>query len=476
MIQKVLLGLRWSAGLKFTGQLITWSITVLVMRLLSPQDYGLMGMAGVTITYLSMINELGLGAALIQKQTLDDALIRRIFGVLLVINFGLFFISSLAAPWCAHFFNEQRLIPIIRVLSLKFLLASFAIVPQSLLIRDMRFKGISLVDLCSAIAGSLTTLPLALAGFGVWSLVWGSLALSVCRTVGLNFIKPCHYLPLLSFKKIGPSISFGSYVTITRLLYLLYTQSDIIITGKLLGKEALGYYSIALNLATLPMNKVSGIINQVAFPAFATLQGNTQVVAHHFLKSVRIMSLLAFPVLWGISSIAPQLVDILIGKKWDLAIVPLQVLSFVIPLRMVSNLMNPALLGIGRPDINMCNVITASLLLPFGFLVGNHWGIVGVSLAWATIFPIVFLINLSRVSKVFRICILNVINAMLKPILASVAMYIIVVMINVMVSGFDPILRLTMPSLGGLMVYCGIILLIDVDGYHEIFGLLRSRS
>ena len=474
--QKVLSGLRWRAGLRFLGQLITWSITIFVMRLLSPQDYGLMEMAGVLIAFLTMVNELGLGAVLIQRRDIDECIMRQIFGLLLIINSGLFFLSLLAAPLAADFFKEQRLIPVIRLLSVQFVMASFVIIPQSLIDREMLFKKKSIVELVSAIAGSLATLPLALSGWGVWSLVWGTLTLNLFRTVGLNLVRPYLKLPHFSFKGIGQAISFGGYVTIARILRFFYSQTDIIIVGKFLGRQLLGFYSVALTLASLPMEKISGIINQVAFPAFASIQTDTQKVASHFLKSVRIMSLLAFPVLWGISSIAPEFVNLLLGKKWSIAVVPLQILSLVIPIRMVSNLMSPPLLGLGRADTNFLNVITASLALPVGFLVGCHWGIIGVSIAWSTIFPIVFISNLSRTARVLKITVGDVIREMVSPVVAASAMYISVSIIKLFIPEFDYMVSLTSSVVVGVVVYGAMVSTLDKDGCLEALGMMRIQS
>ncbi|WP_336511698.1 oligosaccharide flippase family protein [Candidatus Accumulibacter phosphatis] len=116
-----------------------------------------------------------------------------------------------------------------------------------------------------------------------------------------------------------------------------YSQADMFVAGKLLGKEALGFYSVAMHLASLPVQKVSGILNQVAFPAFSKIQNDSATVKLHVLKSVRILSFLSFPVLWGISSIAPEIVQLLLGPKWEPAILPLQILPMIMPLRMISN-------------------------------------------------------------------------------------------------------------------------------------------
>jgi O-antigen/teichoic acid export membrane protein len=188
------------------------------------------------------------------------------------------------------------------------------------------------------------------------------------------------------------------------------------------------------------------------------------------------MSLIAFPVLWGISSIAPDLINIALGQKWSIAIVPLQVLSLVIPVRMISNLMSPALLGIGRPEINFYNVITAFLILPWGFLVGCYWGIIGVSVAWATIFPVVFLINLSRVIKKLKIGLMEVLNSILRPVIAAVIMYISVVLIRIIISNLNPITCLSVSVVTGAVVYVGMIITLDRNSSYEVIQLIRIRS
>lgn len=472
--KKVLLGLSWSAGLKFLGQAASWIITIVVMRKLSPQDYGLMGMAGVIITYVARINELGLGAAIIQAEVVDERIKSQIFSLLIIVNFGLFLLCFLLAPIISTFFSEPRLVPIVRLLATQFVLASFTIIPQSLIARDMLFKERSIVSLLALIAGSLTTLALALAEWGVWSLVWGSLILDFFMVAGLNLIKPCLFLPNFSLKGMGRIISFGGYVTVSRIIWAFYSQADVIIVGKLLGQRLLGFYSVAINLASLPMEKISGIINQVAFPAFASIQTDAETAASHFLKAVRLMSLMAFPVLWGISSISADLVDTLLGDKWVNVVVPLQTISLVIPVRMVSNLMSPMLLGLGRADVQLFNVIVYSLVLPIGFLLGTRWGIAGVSMVWTTMFPLAFLFNMSRAVRVVKMSLYDVIRQMIVPFAAAVIMYIAVGFLRAGIPDTNQIIRLILCIIAGAVVYTSLIIIFAKDSYREALALIRN--
>lgn len=471
--KKVLSGLGWSAGARFVSQLVTWAITLIVIRLLTPADYGLMAIAGMFMFFFALLNELGMGAAIVQKQTLDESILQQVFGLLLLVNFCFFLLLSFSSPLIAIFFNEPRLSSIIRVLSLQFLLLGFSTIPQSILMRKMDFKAISMADFTSAIAGSLITLIMAVFGCGVWSLVIGMLITSFWRTIYLNIISPYLHFPRFSFTNMKHIISFGGYVTTNRVLWFVLIQSDVFIIGKILGKELLGFYSVATEIASLPMQKISGIISQVAFPAYSSVQNELEKAKSHFLKSIRIMSLFAFPILWGISSIAPEIVTLLLGDKWQLSALPIQLLSLVIPLRMINNLFDPTVLGLGRPDISFSIILFSAIAMPIAILVGVNWGIVGVSLAWIIAYPLIFLYNLSRILPFLRIRMHDFFYAIAKPVITSLIMYGAVIGFKTISGNTCSLSSLLLLIAAGSTVYCGMTITLNKEGCREALNLIR---
>lgn len=475
--ERVLSGLRWSASTRILGQLISWSTTIIVMRLLTPSDYGLMAMAGIFVSYLSLVNEFGLGEAVIQGHELSEIALRQIFAFLLLINLCSFLFLLLTAPLVATFFDEPRIVSMIRLLSTQFIVVSFAIIPQALQDRAMQFKKRSLIDFVSIFMGSVSTLILAIKGYGVWALVYGNLLMSLCKTIGLNIFCPFLKLPCFSFRGMGKIVSFGGYVTFRSTLWFLLTQADIFIVGRLLGHELLGFYSVGANLASMPMDKISGIVNQVASPAFSQIQTDPQKVASHFLKSIRLMSFLIFPVLWGMSSLAPELVHTLLGDKWLLASVPFQLLCLVIPIRMLASMITPALTATGHPDIAFSNVLLASVVMPLALIAGSQWGLAGVSLAWVMIFPLVFLRNLSRSGPALGIKIHEVLLAMARPAFAAFLMYIAVITIHKFLpTGHQSIVYLLLLAGIGAVVYGGVVLSVHRQGLREILSLARATT
>lgn len=473
--QKVKSGLGWSAGAKFLGQMLTWSMTLIVMRLLTPGDYGLMAMASFFISFITMLSQLGLGAALIQRPELDERTLRQVSGLLLVINFGCFLLLFLVAPLIAKFFEEQRIIPVLRFLSLQFIIMSFSIIPQSLLDRNMDFRRRSTADFVSAIAGGLISLLLALNGFGVWSLVWGSLGVMVCRTVVLNFFSPFLKMPICSMRGIAQTISFGGLVTINRILWFFFAKADIFIIGKLLGQKLLGFYSVAMEMASLPMEKISPIMTQVALPAFSSIQANRQRAASHFLKAIRILSFISFPALWGISSISGELVAILLGDKWQQAAAPFQLLALVVPIRMIASIGTTAVTALGRPDICFFNGVLSAVAMSISILVGVHWKLIGVSLAWVIVFPLTFVCFLLQVRSVLEVSLKDVLTAVAKPALSAFIMYITVVMLKMFIqTNVKSIAALVCLVIDGILVYGVMILILDRHRYREALNFMRA--
>jgi len=476
---KVLSGIFWIGGARLVSQLLTWAITIVVIRLLSPGDYGLLAMATVFMSLLILIAEAGLGAALVQAHEVDELTLRRIFGAAILINVALFVLQFAAAPLIAGFFEEDRLVAILRVLALQLLIMIFGVIPGALLNRRLDFKRQSLISLASSVCGSLITLGLALSGYGVWALVFGSLVVSLCNTVAINLVAPFMRWPDFYLKGIRSLIAFGGQLTASRLLWLMYSQADIFIAGKLLGKELLGFYSISMHLASLPVQKLSSVFNQVAFPAFAQAQHQPETVPIYILKGIRILSFLSFPVLWGISAIAPEIVAVLLGSRWGAAVLPLQMLPLVMPITMLSPFLNTAFQGIGRGGVVFMNVLTACLVMPAAFWVGAHWGLFGLCVAWVLGFPVVFIVNLRRMLPLVALRLRDVLSALAPAALTSAGMYAAVSVARYLAAdGLGTPFLMTLLIAVGAASYAALAWAAGrsaVDEIAELFGLERLR-
>ena len=478
--QKVLSGLIWTAGTRFLGQILTWAITVVVIRLLSPSDYGLLAMATVFVSFLVLMSEAGFGAALVQAPELDNLKLRSIFGAVILIHSALFVLLVAAAPAIARFFEEDHLVSIIRVLAVQLLITMFAVIPSALLTRMLELRGQAIIALAGVLCGSLGTLGLALSGYGVWALVIGSLITHLWNTVAINVLSPFLRWPDFSLRGSGSLVAFGGQVTAARALWFVYSQADIFIAGKLLGTELLGFYSVSIHLASLPVQKLSGVINQVAFPAFARSQDNPRAVSQFLLKALRVLGFVAFPVLWGVSSIAPEIVTVLLGPKWEAAVVPLQVLPLVMPLNLISSFLNTAFQGIGRGAVVFMNVLTACLVMPAAFLIGAEWGLLGLCIAWVLGFPLVLIVNLWRMLPLVALRLRDVLSALAPAALTSAGMYAAVSIARYLAAdGLGAPLLMALLIGVGAASYAALVWTVNrtaVDEIAELLGLERLRG
>jgi len=474
---KVLTALRWTVIARFSGQLIAWAVTIFVIRILSPADYGLMAMAMVLAALLFLINNIGLETVLVQRPNLDQDTRARIFGVVILTNLASFLIMVLAARPLADFFGEPGLTILVRVLAIQFLILIFEALPLSQLERELDFKKRSIVEFSTMFAASLLTLALALAGVGVWALVLGHLLAQAFRVVGLNLIVRSICRPQFSLEGMRDVLSFGGFVSVDRSLWFVFAESDKFIGGKIFGKELLGFYSVASHLASLPINKIAGLISSVAFPAFSKVQMQMGSVRFYLRKAIRLMSIFAFPIFFGVSSVAPSAVMLFLGEKWLGVVLPLQILAVIMPIRMISTIMPPVLWGIGQPRISAENFAIAAIVMVPAFVIGAQYGATGLAVSWAVAYPVVFLIMSFRVGNAVGSGIIDLIGAMGRPIISAAGMYAVIYCVKPFVFGtVGDVLFLLQLIVLGAATYTLLLLAIHRNGFDEALDLFKRKG
>lgn len=473
---KVIRGMMWLGGVTFLGQIITWAVSIYVIRLLSPKDYGLMAMAAIFVSFLTLLSEMGLGSALIQKKDLSRSEIQKVYGFVICVDCLLCAMVFFLAPLGAAYFVEPRLIPILRVMCVNFLLLSFYIVPQALTVRELDFRRKSIIEVSSNLMSSAVVVSMALNGMGVWSLIAGTVSLHSFKVLLFNLRRKDRIAPKFTVKGIGRMISFGGYVSITRMLWFIYSQADIFIGGRVLGKDLLGVYSIAMHLVSLPMDKASPFLNQIGFTAFSRQQENLESVQLNFLRLLRITNIVVLPAFIGFALIAPELIALLLGDKWIPTIVPIQILCFVMPLRFINNIFAPVVTGVGKPEIITVNMIWGVCIMGSAFIVGVRWGILGLCYAWLIAFPVLFSIMLKRVLCALEISFARVIPTVVLPLAATLAMAAGVFAFKHFFEDLFPTLLYLIISIAlGVIIYCGVVLFIRPNIPREIRAMWAAR-
>ncbi len=475
----VLHSLKWLAGARFAGQLVAWAITIVVIRILTPSDYGLMAIAEVMIGFAALFLEMGLFSAMVQKRDLTDRQVEQVFGFLILMNSGIYVLVFAIAPLVAVFFGDARLTNIVRVLGIQFPLASLGVVQDAMLNRKMRFKAKSFANLAITLGNAFTTLALALAGAGVWALVLGSLAGSVIRPVALTIAARHWCRPRFSRDGMAEMLRFGGFVTSSRLLWYVYSRSDVFIIGKILGKELLGFYSIAMRLASLPMQKVSELLNQVGFAAYSSIQDDMIAVRSHYLKAIRILAFLSFPIFWGISAVSPEVVVVILGKRWEPAVVPMQLLALLMPIRMIGHGSGSVLTAIGKPQIGVINVSIAMLIMPPAFFLGTWYGgLDGAALAWVIGYPLLVLVRQHFSLPPLGLTRRNYFSSMARPALGGTVMYLAVMLARQTVAEpyLPPVIGMALLIVVGMIVYPAFMWLFCRRSCMEVVALVKKEK
>jgi len=424
--RKVLDGVFWLSAVRIGGQLISWAITVYVIRILSPSDYGLMAMAGVYLGFVVLFNEVGLGATIVQKKNLNHDDLSSIYWAVLFINLGLYAFSFFSAPFVAAFYDEPRVVDVLRVASIVFIIRSLGLVSNNMLTRELKFDRQSQAGLAGNAAGALSTLSLATQGFGVWSLVFGSIITEVVSNFLVLVFYPWRPELSFSFSKVKDMINFGWKVAIARLFWYLSTNMDIMIAGKILGKTQLGFYAVGAQLAAIPLEKLMGsTVSHVAFPAFSKVQDDPALLRRYYLKIVKLVAFVSFPVCWGIFLVAESAVALFLSEKWLPAILPLQILSLIMAFRAIHIVNAPLETAVGRPEITILNFALITVVMASSFSVGCFYGLQGLAYSWL-VFPVVFVITSSITLRLIGQSVAAYVNELKHSCLGSGFMVLVV--------------------------------------------------
>lgn len=471
-IEAAVAGLKWASVAKIAGQGITWTITLVVLRILDPGDYGVVAVAAVFVTLLGSIAELGLGAALIQARSIADAESGRIAAAALVLNVACAAVIVVASPLLGIAYDDPRIGTVAAVSSLTLVFSGIATVPESFLYREMRFKHLALIDVTAATAASLATLALALSDWGIWSLVLGPLAGSAVRCIALlRFSRWVR--PKFALDGITHHLRFGGALTAGRFAWQGAQQCDVLIGGRFLSEAVLGMYSVSVHLARMPMSKMMSVINQVAFPAVARMQDAPRWLAGRLIEAIGLLGFLTVPLLWGLSSVAPEFVAVVMGEEWTGAALPLQLITLSIPVQMLSNVFSTTLAGLGCADVEFRNMLTALGVTVLSVLLGvMAAGAAGLAAGLSVAAVLVLVLNFHRTNRVLGLSIREGVHVLRGPVIAGASMYAAVMGARVALAQAGDLVRFVVLVATGAVVYLLVVRMFDSRSWH----LLRRAA
>jgi O-antigen/teichoic acid export membrane protein len=464
----------WYAGTRAWMSVVSWAVSILLARLLLPQDYGLFSMALSVIAVLNLLQNLGLGVAIIQRQDLTPRHLNAIFWIMLGLSVAVALVANGAAVIAAHFYAEPRLTWLVRVLAISFVLDAFALVPYNLLTKEIEFRGRSLADAVSIVVAAGSALTRAYMGFAFWALVVSHLVHSFVRSVGLLLVSGWRPGVDVSFTGMRSVIGFGVRVAGAQVIYTLGGTAQTAILGRFLGVVDLGYYSMASALGKRnPLHKVStSVINQVSLPVFSKLQHNTLELRVHFLKLSKYLAAFAIPMQLGMTLVALDVVLLLLTEKW------LPIVSFVQVFAVggIFDIMvlpaSPLLTARGKAHMVIRVASLSAVLMCGAYLTGTRWGLVGVAIAWIVGYSIVRSVLLWLSLRELDISVSEYLEALYSPLLAATVMLATVLSVRPFIPGASgSVEHLLITVAVGAASYGLALLLIDRGFWRELRGI-----
>lgn len=443
----------WFGAISFFTQGLSWVATFYVIRLLQPADYGLMTMASFLTGYLQLFTDLGVGSAIVQREQINDREVSSVFWFVLGVGVVMAIVAFLLSYPTAWLFNEPRVIPVTKLIGVLFIVTALTAVPSNLLTRRFELKSVAFSNLIGTLVSSVVSVVLALADFGVYTLIWANIALNGTRMVMLfrqaDWRPRFHY----SMQEIRPYVGYGMYLSLSNAVLRLFQSLDKMIVGKVFGSTRLGLYGNAMTVASMPIDKIWPIYQQVTFPLFSNMQSRRQECLQSYLDILPHLLLAIGPLCLGAAVVAPELVGVVLGAKW-LPMVPLlQVFCVTKLFELLTSYHAVLLNSIGYHKKIFRFYLALVVVMPVALLVAAQHSFEAVVIPWIVIYPAFCAVWMWRGLRRAGVSIRAYLKALSDGLLPSLGMVVVLLLVRYsgLIESIEPgIIRLaTLVTLGG---------------------------
>jgi len=412
-------------GLKFFLQM---GSTVVLARLLTPQDFGLIAMVTAVTGFVMMFKDMGLSMATVQRAEINHDQISTLFWINVILSLGVMLVTAVLAPAIAWFYNEPRLTWITLALAGAFVFGGLTVQHQALLIRQMLFRSLAVVEIISMLVGILAAIIAASYGAGYWSLVIMQLATAIAIAIGVWVA--CGWRPGLPVRRSGvrEMLAFGGNLTGFSVINYFARNADKILVGRFCGSGILGLYSRAYSLLMLPINQIRGPLTSVAMPVLSRLQYDPKRYISYYTKLVLLLSFISMPLIVFLAISSRSIIHLLLGEQWLGASSIFQILAITAFIQPVWSTIGLVLLSLGQSGRFLRFGIFNSLVVVTSFAVGIRWGAVGVASAYAVASYLILFPLLWYCFRLTPISIATFLKAIVRPVIASFTMALFILL------------------------------------------------
>jgi PST family polysaccharide transporter len=420
--QKAAKGVFWSVIQKWGRAIIQAFFFILLSRLLTPEAFGLVALATIFTDVVEIFLDQGTTAAVVQRTELEKGHLDTAFWISIGTSILLTVGGIASSGFVASLFEEPRLAPVLSWLSLSFITNALSTTQNAILQRNLAFKSLAARSLIATIVGGIVGFGMAIAGYGVWSLVGQELSRGLAAAIvlwGASDWRPGFNVSKKHYKEL---FSFGISVVGNNTLNVLVRRSDDLLIGYFLGPTLLGFYTIGYRLLLIIIRLVTTITTTVAFPAFSRLQDNPERMRRAFYNVTQYTSLLAFPVFIGMGVLAPELVPTLFGQQWIPSIPVMQVLALIGILQSVLFFNGNVIRASGKPAWEFGIMVLNTVFSVLGFLIAVRWGIVAVAASFVVVGYLLAPVSYAVVNRLIQINVGTYLRQFMAPLLSSLMM------------------------------------------------------
>lgn len=327
---KTVKGVVWTSVDRFANQGVSFVFSIVLARLLSPSDYGIIAMTAIFFSVAGCFIDSGFGSALIRKKDRTEEDLYTCFFFNVVVSIACYMLLFLCAPLIAKFYNQPILTAIIKISGLNLVIGAFAGVSGAMFSYKLDFKTPAIISLICNIVSGLVGVIVAYLGYGIWALVWQGVVSGTLRSLLTIVASKFHPKFAFSKKSFHYLFSYGSKLTLSYLIGTFYENIYPIFIGKFYKPSQLGNYTRALGWAQLPSSNITGVIQKVTFPVLAEIQDDSQRLAFNYRRLLRLSAFVVFPLMVGLSAVASPLIRVVLTSKWDGCIIYLQIVCFAL--------------------------------------------------------------------------------------------------------------------------------------------------
>lgn len=476
IFQKTARGIFWNFIAYALSKGVVLVTTSILARLLSKDDFGVVALAVIAINYLSVVKDLGLGTALIQRRENVKEAANTVFTLNLIFGLLLSAILIPLAPWIAAYFQTPVVTPVLRWLGLTFFISAFGSVHVVWLMRELDYRRKLIPDMGSTLIKGIVSIGLALGGYGVWALVIGQLSGVLSSVILFWVIVPWRPRLTLDSKVTKALLTFGSSIIISDILSVSIDNLSYIIIGRLYGAVQLGIYTLAYRLPEMLLIGNLWIMASVTFPAFANIQNDSANLRRGFLGAIRLVGLIATPICLGLMVAAEPIILVVFGDQWVDAIPILRVLALYALVASVGYHVGDVYKAIGRPNILLYMTIFTLVLLGLALWIGSPFGLIGIAWGYVIAVFIERVISIIISTRFIDVTLKEILLELIPSVKGGFVMGAVTLSVLYLTTGLTPFVSLVLLIASGVMSYVGILWWSERENLFQMIKLIRKPS